>query len=75
VDEVAHLRDLDKGLRARWQSIFQRWPPPPLGAQIRKQCVSIVSIVNTETHGVCVGKAHRLMKCDSEKRMIDEQLR
>jgi hypothetical protein len=66
VDEVAHLRDLDKGLRARWQSIFQRWPPP-LGAQIRKQCVSIVSIVNTETHGVCVGKAHRLMKCDGEK--------
>ena len=28
-DEVAHLRDLDlKGLRARWQSVFQR--PPPL---------------------------------------------
>ena len=27
--EVAHLRDLDlKGLRARWQSVFQR--PPPL---------------------------------------------
>jgi hypothetical protein len=61
-DEVAHLRDLDlKGVRARWQSILQ-WRPPPLGAQIRKQCVSIVSIVNTETHGV-----HRLMKCDGEK--------
>ena len=30
-DEVAHLRDLDlKALRARWQSIFQRWPPPHL---------------------------------------------
>src|SRR5215472_14408320 len=30
-DEVAHLRDLDlKGLRARWQSIFQRPPPPHL---------------------------------------------
>jgi hypothetical protein len=30
-DEVAHLRDLDlKGLRARWQSIFQRSPPPHL---------------------------------------------
>ena len=29
--EVAHLRDLDlKGLRARWQSIFQRSPPPHL---------------------------------------------
>jgi hypothetical protein len=28
-DEVAHLRDLDlKGLRARWQSIFKRQPPP-----------------------------------------------
>src|ERR1700759_1301945 len=28
-DELAHLRDLDlKGLRARWQSVFQR--PPPL---------------------------------------------
>ena len=27
-DEVAHLRDLDlRGLRARWQSIFQRSPP------------------------------------------------
>ena len=30
-DEVAHLRDLDlKGLRARWQGIFQRSPPPHL---------------------------------------------
>jgi hypothetical protein len=30
-DEVAHLRDLDlKGLRARWQSVFQRQPPPHL---------------------------------------------
>jgi hypothetical protein len=30
-DEIAHLRDLDlKGLRARWQSIFQRPPPPHL---------------------------------------------
>src|SRR6516225_12375917 len=29
--EVAHLRDLDlKGLRARWQSVFQRPPPPHL---------------------------------------------
>jgi hypothetical protein len=30
-DEVAHLRDLDlKGLRARWQSVFKRPPPPHL---------------------------------------------
>src|SRR5215472_19250431 len=30
-DEVAHLRDLDlKGLRARWQSVFRRPPPPHL---------------------------------------------
>jgi hypothetical protein len=30
-DEIARLRDLDlKGLRARWQSIFQRSPPPHL---------------------------------------------
>jgi hypothetical protein len=30
-DEIAHLRDLDlKGLRARWQSVFQRPPPPQL---------------------------------------------
>jgi hypothetical protein len=30
-DEIAQLRDLDvKGLRARWQSIFQRPPPPHL---------------------------------------------
>jgi len=30
-DEIAQLRDLDvKGLRARWQSIFQRSPPPHL---------------------------------------------
>src|SRR6478672_10299099 len=30
-DETAHLRDLDlKGLRARWQSVFQRPPPPHL---------------------------------------------
>ncbi len=30
-DEIAHLRDLDlKGLRARWQSVFQRRPPPHL---------------------------------------------
>src|ERR1700746_1627960 len=29
--EIAHLRDLDlKGLRARWQSVFQRPPPPHL---------------------------------------------
>ena len=30
-DEIAHLRDLDlKGLRARWQSVFRRPPPPHL---------------------------------------------
>src|SRR6516164_5295650 len=30
-DEVAHLRDLDlKGLRARWQSVLRRSPPPHL---------------------------------------------
>jgi hypothetical protein len=30
-DEIAQLRDLDvKGLRAQWQSIFQRSPPPHL---------------------------------------------
>jgi hypothetical protein len=30
-DEVAYLRDLDlKGLRARWQGVFQRPPPPHL---------------------------------------------
>ena len=30
-DEIAHLRDLDlKGLRARWQSVFQRPPPDHL---------------------------------------------
>ena len=30
-DEIAHLRDLDlKGLRARWQSVFQRRPPSHL---------------------------------------------
>jgi hypothetical protein len=29
-DEIAHLRGLDlKGLRSRWQSVFQR-PPPDL---------------------------------------------
>jgi hypothetical protein len=28
-DEIAHLRDLDlRGLRARWQSVFQRPPQP-----------------------------------------------
>jgi hypothetical protein len=28
-DEIAHLRGLDLGgLHARWQSIFQRQPPP-----------------------------------------------
>ena len=30
-DEITHLRDLDlKGLRARWQSVFQRPPPSHL---------------------------------------------
>jgi Protein of unknown function (DUF2924) len=30
-DEIVHLRDLDlKGLRARWQSVFRRRPPPHL---------------------------------------------
>jgi hypothetical protein len=30
-DEIAHLRGLDlKGLRARWQSLFQRLPPDHL---------------------------------------------
>jgi hypothetical protein len=30
-DEIEHLRDLDlKGLRARWQSVFQRLPPAHL---------------------------------------------
>src|SRR6516162_9638664 len=30
-DEIAHLRDLDlRGLRARWQSVFQRPAPPHL---------------------------------------------
>jgi hypothetical protein len=31
VDEIAHLRGLDlKGLRSRWQSVFQRPPPDHL---------------------------------------------
>src|SRR6202521_5327165 len=30
-DEIAHLRGLDlKGLRSRWQSVFQRLPPDHL---------------------------------------------
>ena len=30
-DEIAHLRGLElKGLRARWQSVFQRPPPTHL---------------------------------------------
>jgi len=30
-NEIAHLRGLDlKGLRARWQSVFRRQPPPHL---------------------------------------------
>jgi hypothetical protein len=30
-DEIAHLRGLDlKGLRSRWQSVFQRTPPAHL---------------------------------------------
>ena len=30
-DEIAHLRGLDfKGLRSRWQSVFQRRPPDHL---------------------------------------------
>jgi hypothetical protein len=30
-DEIAHLRGLDfNGLRARWQSVFQKAPPPHL---------------------------------------------
>jgi hypothetical protein len=30
-DEIAHLRRLDlKGLRSRWQSVFQRRPPDHL---------------------------------------------
>ena len=34
-DEIAHLRDLDlKGLRARWQSVFQRPPPPHLSKHL-----------------------------------------
>jgi Protein of unknown function (DUF2924) len=34
-DEVAHLRDLDlKGLRARWQSVFQRPPPRHLARHL-----------------------------------------
>jgi hypothetical protein len=34
-DEIAHLRGLDlKGLRARWQSLFQRPPPSHLGRHL-----------------------------------------
>jgi hypothetical protein len=34
-DEIAHLRGLDlKGLRARWQSVFQRSPPAHLGRHL-----------------------------------------
>jgi hypothetical protein len=34
-DEIAHLRGLDlKGLRARWQSVFRRQPPPHLSRQL-----------------------------------------
>jgi hypothetical protein len=30
-DEIAHLRGLDlKGLRSRWQSVFQKLPPDHL---------------------------------------------
>src|SRR6202166_4715832 len=34
-DEIAHLRGLDlKGLRSRWQSVFQRPPPDHLPRQL-----------------------------------------
>jgi hypothetical protein len=34
-DEIAHLRGLDlQGLRARWQSVFQRLPSPHLGRHL-----------------------------------------
>ena len=34
-DEIAHLRGLDlKGLRARWQSVFQRPPPDRLSRHL-----------------------------------------
>ena len=34
-DEIAHLRDLDlKGLRSRWQSVFQRPPPDHLSRHL-----------------------------------------
>ena len=34
-DEIAHLRGLDlKGLRSRWQSVFQRPPPAHLGRHL-----------------------------------------
>jgi len=34
-DEIAHLRGLDLGgLRARWQSVFQRWAPAHLSRHL-----------------------------------------
>jgi hypothetical protein len=34
-DEIAHLRGLDlKGLRSRWQSVFQRLPPDHLSRHL-----------------------------------------
>jgi hypothetical protein len=85
---IERLRDPDSDRSRQFQDLginpklhqsfsvnFLRSSAAMVPARKRKQCVSIVSVVNTETHGVCSWKAHRLMKCDGEKRMIDEQLR
>ena len=58
-EEIAHLRGLDlKGLRSRWQSVFQKPPPDHLPRQLL--FAIIVYRIQADSKYICIARERRL---------------